>query len=413
MSKGEEDCETHFMQIHRQDESGRFIVSFPFQGHPDELGESRNNALKYRLYRLEQRLNKDLELKKDYGLFMEEYIKLNHMTAIHANQEEDSTSYYIPHHPVVTSSNGQRKLRVVFDASAKTSSGKSLNDILLVGPTIQQTLFSIVLRFRQHQYVLTADVVKMYRQVNISEEQRNLQRILWRPNVDEAVQEYKLNTVTYGVSSAPFLAIRALHQAAHNACTSHPEASKMIIRDFYVDDLLTGNDDLNQLRVLKNEITTVLKSSGFELSKWKSNDPTLFERDTEEFVRITAGEEEIKTLGLLWTPNRDTFQYQVNTRQANINVLITKRTVLSIVSQIFDPLGLVGPATIKAKIILQKLWQLNLGWDESLPMELHHKWVTYVGELKDLNDIIVPRVIICQDPVLMELHGFSDASEWA
>ncbi|GAB1867347.1 hypothetical protein CAJAP_08426 [Camponotus japonicus] len=183
----------------------------------------------------------------------------------------------------------------------------------------------------------------------------------------------------------------------------------MIIRDFYVDDLLTGNDDLNQLRVFKNEITTVWKSSGFELSKWRTNEPILFERDTEEFVRITAGEEEIKPLGLLWTPNRDTFQYQVNTRQANLNV--TKRTVLSIVSQIFDPLGLVGPATIKAKIILQKLWQLNLGWDESLPMELHHKWVTYVGELKDLNDIIVPRVIICQDPVLVELHGFSDASE--
>lgn len=142
-----------------------------------------------------------------------------------------------------------------------------------------------------------------------------------------------------------------------------------------------------------------------------ANEPTLFDQGTEEFVRITTAEVKVKTLGLIWASNRDTFQYQVTPRHGNPNV--TKRTVLSIVSQIFDPLGLVGPATIKAKIILQKLWQLNLGWDESLPLDLHHKWITYVDELSCLNDITVPRVVICPDPAVVELHGFSDASESA
>lgn len=109
---------------------------------------------------------------------MEEYIKLSHMTAIKVDEDEASLGHYIPHHPVVTIINDRRKLHVVFDASAKTFSGKSLNDILLVRSTIQQTLFSIVLRFRQHRYVLTADIIKMYRQVNISKEQRDLQDLL-------------------------------------------------------------------------------------------------------------------------------------------------------------------------------------------------------------------------------------------
>lgn len=102
--------------------------------------------------------------------------------------------------------------------------------------------------------------------------------------------------MTYGVSSAPFLTIRSLHQAAHNACDSHPNASQVILRDFYVDDLLTDHDVLDKLRALKHEITTVLKSTGFELSKWRSS---LFERDIEEFVRIATDEEGVKTLGFI------------------------------------------------------------------------------------------------------------------
>ncbi|XP_011858660.1 PREDICTED: uncharacterized protein LOC105556189, partial [Vollenhovia emeryi] len=224
-SKDDEDCETHFRETHQQDDTGRFTVSFPFKGHTDELGESYDGALK-RFYKLEQRFNRDPRLKEEYVRFMEEYITLNHMTIVNEGQDESSIAHYIPHHPVVTTYNDQRRLRVVFDASAKTSSGKSLNDILLVGPTIQQTLFSIILRFRQHQHVLTADVIKMYRQVNITERQRNLQRILWRSSSDGPVQAYTLNTVTYGISAAPFMAIRALQQTAHNAHVSHPDAAR-------------------------------------------------------------------------------------------------------------------------------------------------------------------------------------------
>lgn len=151
--------------------------------------------------------------------------------------------------------------------------------------------------------------------------------------------------MTYGVSSA-FLKIRSLHQAAHNACDSHPNASQVILRDFYVDDLLTGHDDLDKLRALKHEITTVLKSAGFELSKWRSSEPTLFERDTEEFVRKLPPVRKESKRSVSFRHQTET---HFNTTHEN-NSHMTKRTVLSIVSQIFDPMGLVGQLRLRQKL---------------------------------------------------------------
>jgi hypothetical protein len=81
-----------------------------------------------------------------------------------------------------------------------------LNDTLLVGPTIQQDLYSIVLRFRTYQIALTADIAKMYRQVRIHQDDRKLQRILWKRSTEEPLRTYELSTVMYGTASASYLA---------------------------------------------------------------------------------------------------------------------------------------------------------------------------------------------------------------
>ena len=88
-----------------------------------------------------------------------------------------SNIYYLPHHTVFKQSSLTTKLRVVFDGSSKTTNGLSLNDILLVGPNVQQDLFSILLRFRIHKYVLIADIEKMYRQIRVAEGDCHYQRI--------------------------------------------------------------------------------------------------------------------------------------------------------------------------------------------------------------------------------------------
>ena len=93
---------------------------------------------------------------------------------------------------------------------------------------------------------------------------------------------------------------------------------------------------------------------------------------------------------------------------------LTKRIVLSQIAKLFDPLGLVSPVTIRAKMQLQDLWKLQLDWDESLPMHLHTQWNKFVNCLKDLNQLRITRqVTLPQKLEVYELHAFSDASEHA
>ncbi|XP_067214199.1 uncharacterized protein [Linepithema humile] len=334
-------CEKHFQQTHRRLFSGRFQVRLPLRENPDQLGESYDIAFK-RLRSIERKFIKDPLIKERYTTFMKDYESLNHMGRGEMN-EKGIPANYLPHHAVLKEESATTKLRVVFDASSHTTSGKSLNDILMVGPVIQDELIDIVARFRQHAYVMTADITKMYRQISVDERDRDLQRILWRTDIHATPTIYRLNTLTYGTGPASFLATRCLLQLAIENATKFPEAS-----------------------------------------------------------------EETKILGLRWSADNDQLVYKIHLTGQEQRP--TKRTILSFVAQLFDPLGLIGPTTIKAKIIIQQLWQLKVGWDEGLPMNLHTKWMKYKQNFARINEIKIPRHVLCNNPIRVELHGFCDAS---
>lgn len=152
------------------------------------------------------------------------------------DSEVTQLEYYLPHHPVFQDSSLTTKLRVVFDASCSTSTGTSLNDVLLMGPVLQAELLNIILTFRTWQFVLIADVEKMYRQVLIDEVQRHYQHILWRKDPYEDLRTYQLNTVTYGTAAAFYLAIRVLRQIAQLNQREFPTGASVILSDFYADD---------------------------------------------------------------------------------------------------------------------------------------------------------------------------------
>ena len=220
----------------------------------------------------------------------------------------------MPHHPVIKKSSLTTKCRVVFNASCKTTTGISLNDTLKVGPTIQDDLFSIICRFRCHNFVIIADVEKMYRMVNRKKSYRDLQRIIWRFDSSEDVKKYTLNTVTYGTAPAAFLAVRALHQTAYDNINNFSKEWKIILKDFYVDDLLTGASTIEEVKSLKNAITNILSTAGFNLRKWASNSKEFLE-DVSHSSDITqyliTDDKTIKTLGLAWEPDSDVFSFSV------------------------------------------------------------------------------------------------------
>lgn len=261
-SPEEQRCEEYLQATIQRNSEGRFIVGLP-QREDIILGNSYDTAVK-RLYALEKRFTRQPEIKTEYITFMEQYIQLGHMSLIEASKPKNWTStYYLPHHPVIRKDALTSKLRVVFDASARTESGASLNHKLLVGPVLQDTLFELLLRFRMHQYVLTADLQMMYRQIFVREQDRDLQRILWRSNSDMNIQTYQLNTLTYGTSSAPFLAVRCLEELAIQEGNRYPKAARALQHDFYIDDLITGTHTLEEACSLQRKLMELLESGGF------------------------------------------------------------------------------------------------------------------------------------------------------
>ncbi|GFU11385.1 DUF1758 domain-containing protein [Trichonephila clavipes] len=241
ITKSEEEiyCEEHFVSTYKRDKTGRFIVRLPIKENAVTLlGYSKDNAIK-RLNGIWEKLNKNNTMGTLYKEFMNEYELLGHMEEI-KNETLDKINYYIPHHSVYKPEKTSTPLRVVFDASAKTTSGFSLNSILLKGGIIQQDLFSIVSRFRKHEYAFSADIKKMYRQILVDPNQRDLQRIMWKTSADAPVMTHKLATVTYGTVSAPFLATRTLKALADEEKAEFPDAADVICNDSYMDDILSG-----------------------------------------------------------------------------------------------------------------------------------------------------------------------------
>ncbi|XP_047990747.1 uncharacterized protein LOC125229851 [Leguminivora glycinivorella] len=232
----EAECEQHFVTHTYRDDNGRFHVRLPLITEPDCLGDSYRFAKK-RFYALEKRFKRNPELKSAYEQFINEYAELGHLSV--SDSDIPDPSFFVPHHAVQRPSSESTKLRVVYNGSAPTTSGYSINNLQMVGPTIQDSLFNILLRFRTYKYVLTGDIAKMYRQVMVQECDRDLQLILWRSNETEPLKTLRLNTVTYGYSSASFLSTRCLWQLGEECAD---EKIKTIIQnDFLVDDLLTGS----------------------------------------------------------------------------------------------------------------------------------------------------------------------------
>ncbi|UYV80105.1 hypothetical protein LAZ67_18001717 [Cordylochernes scorpioides] len=264
--------------------------------------------------------------------------------------------YYLPHHPVIKEKGCTTKLRVVFDASAKTDSGLSLNDALIPGPNIQQDLFHIILRFRIHPVAINADIAKMYRQIRISQEDSEFQRIVWRNDPHEKIKDYWLETLTYGTSCAPILATRFIKKLA-------------------LDEQITGTCSVDEGKNLVQELYGLLSAGGFELR-------------------------------LQWQPRTDGFTFKGIALPLNS---MTKRGILSQVAKIFDPLGWISPFTTTIKLILQELWKTGLEWDDPIPEELRRKLTLINQDLSSLEHIQIPRCVVPDYHMFRSMtHGLAE-----
>ncbi|XP_073821300.1 uncharacterized protein [Musca autumnalis] len=259
--------------------------------------------------RNEMSLVRKPERKVDYDGVISEYLSLGHMEMVEGcvNYQD---CYYLPHHGVFRPDSVTTKLRVVFNASCPSADGKSLNDALYVGPTLQKDIVSLVLNWRIYKYVLNADITKMYRQIWVNPRHTKYQRILFRPSPEEEITDYQLKTVTFGVNCAPYLALRTLLKLADDEEYRFPIGSKILRNNMYVDDALVGVHTVSDGVNSRESLIGILWSAGFELRKWTSNSREILKglpREhllNEEFLEL-GDKSSAKTLEVL-PPDEET-----------------------------------------------------------------------------------------------------------
>lgn len=307
------------------------------------LPESRTNALK-RLFSTERKMDKDKIFAQSYcekirDMEEKQYIKkLTH----EETKIIDHKTWYLPHFGVINS-NKPNKIRIVFDAASK-SHGVSLNDCLLTGPDLYNSLFSILLNFRIKRWAFTADIKEMFLQVQVRKEDRCAQRILWRGmDRDREPETYEISVVFFGSTCGPCLAQEAKNKNAREFMDQYPDASKAIIEDHYMDDYL-GNADTEEEGIkLVQDVINVHKNGGFVICNWISNSKSILSsisnslkvpgtRNLEENSNLSSE----RILGVWWNPESDTFSFQTKFHKIDKDILEnnkrpTKREILKVV----------------------------------------------------------------------------------
>ncbi|XP_049292694.1 uncharacterized protein LOC125768703 [Anopheles funestus] len=405
------ELEDHFKRHMRIADDGRYIVRIPLRGELNQLGDSIEQAQR-RLLSLERKLARHEPTYVEYRKFMREYLELGHMAVVPAG-ELHKVRYVIPHSCVIKPDSTTTKLRVVFDASAKSSSGISLNDLQAIGPVIQPDLLHIWLYFRTQTVVVTADIAKMYRQVWVAEPDTWMQCILWREKTSDSAQMYRLRTVTYGEAFSSYLACRALYEAGDEVRSLDPKIADAIQRSFYVDNLSLGAATADELRALSSGVERALMNRGMPLRKWASNDPTVINEVPEDHLDATVqigDRQAIKMLGLAWCPTEDTFQLIIDDDFHLPVSSLTKRCLVARIAKLYDPVGILQPVIVTAKILMQDLWRDNLAWDECVPHHAVDKWNEFTAQLPILRQLHIPRMALPSEAENSILHGFCDAS---
>ncbi|CAG9120009.1 unnamed protein product [Plutella xylostella] len=413
------ECEHFYRSTTERDPvTGRYTVALPFDKDVFLLGDSYNIARK-RFLCLEKKLEASLELRAAYDDVIKDYISKGYVEPLtvppQASSDDLSPSYIIPHHGVLREDKSTTKLRPVLNASCKTSSGVSLNEVLHSGPNLQGDLFKIILNFRLHAVAMTADCKQMFLQIMLRESDRRYQRILYRFNPNDPLVLYQFNRVCFGLKSSPFHALRTVQQLVDDDGAEYPRAAEIVPSCLYMDDIAFSVDTEQEAVDAAKQLIQMFKGTQWDLVKWNSNSqyalnelPASHKIPTEvEFDKAT----EHKILGLGWSTDNDDFYFKID--PPDLDSVCTKRTIMSTIARLWDRMGFVAPTVLVAKLLIKKLWQLKVDWDEVPPDQVVRLWRQFCRELPALNEIKIPRCLSVATGCEVTLVGFADASEQA
>ena len=305
--------------------------------------------------------------------------------------------------------------------STRTSQGKSGESSTVLhcftnrtGPDLLQNLLYIILKFRQHQYAVSADIEGMFLQVGVPDKDQTSLRFLWREYPTQKVVVHQYTRHIFGAKDSPTCANYALQRTADDNCKEFSRAAGNVWNNFYMDDYLESFATSEEATERCQDLVTLLKRGGFKLTKFFSNfnlPPSLPPLQDQSPGIPEVCELSSHVLGLKWNQRSDTL---VVSRGVNRSVTepVTQRLVLNRVASIFDPIGLVAPYTIKARLMLKEVWRLHgQQWDEVLSEELTEEFLHWSKALPEPSTLELQRCYFSEPVESLELQVFGDSSK--
>ena len=411
-----------FMQMESSSvafKNGHYYLPLPLCDRNVIMPNNRQMA-EQRTVHLKRKFQRDQVYATEYKGFMSDIINKGYAEKVPPEdlQLENGKIWYIPHHGVYHKR--KKSICVVFDC-ASSYKGTSLNNVLLQGPDLTNSLIGVLLRFRQEPIAIMADIESMFHQARVHEEDTNLLRFLWWTDGDISrnLEEYRMKVHLFGAVSSPTCANLALRKTAEdNSHAFDGDVAGTVKSNFYVDDCLKSVPTEEQAIDLVKSLREICSLGGFKLTKWISNSRAVLasipEEDKAKQVKnFDLDRDKLpneRALGMYWDIESDIFGFRVTVKSTSH----TRRNILSIVSSVYDPLGLLSPFILKAKQILQQLCKAKYGWDEVIPVEISKQWQAWLKDLEQLDRFHIDR---CLKPKnfgqvkTAQLHNFCDASE--
>ena len=429
---------------------GRYQVQLPFKEDHELLPD--NFALcKSRLISLLKRRNLKPEVLKHYDDVIRDQEKQGIVEpVVQGTNNGVGKVHYLPHHEVIRVDKDTTKLRIVYDASARSGRNTpSLNDGLYAGPPLSPLIYDILLRFRVHKVALIGDIEKAFLNVSVHPRDRDYLRFLWIDEITSSrpkLQVYRFARVAFGVSSSPFLLNATIRHHLSSADIPR-EFAERVLKSLYVDDFVSGDDSDSSVLEIYENLKSSFKNGGFNMRKWVSNSEVLQERIEQSesqshqvssrFVKGHPIQEEdetyssslfetaknsttskLKVLGVGWDREKDLLLLDLSSPLETDNTcLVTKRAILGTTSKLYDPLGLLSPVIILLKIIFQSICKTGVGWDDPVDSFIHEQWLKLIQDAKKVGVVQLKRHYFhgwsTADLRSVQLHGFADASEKA
>lgn len=341
--------EKNSIQFH----DNRYHVKLPWKEDHPKLPLNKNKAYQ-RTINVIDRLKKEPELLFKYGEIIAEQERRGFIEKIDSQLPNDRKVHFIPHFPVKKDS-VTTPIRIVYDCSCReTLNAASLNDCLMYIPPQLNSIASKLLRFRHSKYAVTTDIEKAFLNVGLEEEDRDVTRFFWfddPTNPNGQLVNYRFKSVLFGATCSPFILNAVLMKHLKESMSIW---TSKLTEDLYVDNIISSFRTEEELISFYNQTRSIFAKAGLNLRTWGSNSEDLKECARKD--EVLYKDDVVKVLGMKWNVKEDSITF-ASQEIASTKKNITKREILSESSKIFDPLGLLSPVTVRAKILMQSLWK--------------------------------------------------------